>query len=219
MGRSTEPRASRQQRRAQGAASRRRAQLYLSQLRWLEGFSADGGWYVASETGPPLVVDGLALARARRTVNQLRRDHGRDLADLVGDGDSWYAATGGALDHLGRQARGEPVGPLGERLPRRVRAAALALVTTHPPLRALVEAGSSVWLLHPERLSAALAWMKGRIASLTALAAGAGPAELRRLLALVELAREEEAGVDALLALWRTDVPHPQDVLGYLGPL
>jgi hypothetical protein len=43
--------------------------MYLAELRWLEGFAADGRWYVVGGEPREVAVDGLALARARRVAN------------------------------------------------------------------------------------------------------------------------------------------------------
>ena len=76
-----------------------------------------------------------------------------------------------------------------------------------PGLGALVEAALSAWVLQPGRLAAALGWMGARAPALAALAAGTEPEGLRRLLVLAALGEEDAAGVDALLALMRLDVP------------
>jgi hypothetical protein len=193
--------------------------MYLSQLRWLEGFAADGRWHVVGGEPRALVVDGPALARARRTANTLRREHGGALAALVGDAEAWFAGVDEVLKHLGDRLHGGRGDELGERAPPRLRAAAGALAAAHPRLRPLIRAATSAWLLRPDVLGAALAWMKKRAEALSRLVDGAAPGDLRRVLELACLAGESAAGVDALIALLLADVDHPHHSVGRIGNL
>src|SRR5687767_11538713 len=93
------------ERRSRGAVEKRRAQMYLSQLRWLEGFAADGRWYVLEGASAAVALDGLTLSQARRTVNALLRDHREALGRSVGDVDAWRATIDAMLSRLGRHVR------------------------------------------------------------------------------------------------------------------
>ena len=73
-------------------------------------------------------------------------------------------------------------------------------------LQPLIAAAASAWVLRPDVLAAAIAWMKPRAATLARLIHGGGPADLRRGLDLALLARDDAAGADALSALVVTDV-------------
>ena len=116
----------RDEKRARGAAARRRAQMHLAQLRWLEGFEADGRWWVVGGEPAQVTVTGLVVARARRTINMLRRDHAVALKDLLGDPTAWLATREAILRHLGERVHGRAAaGEPASLLPGRVHAAAL----------------------------------------------------------------------------------------------
>jgi hypothetical protein len=185
--------------------------MVLGQLRWLEGFAAGGRWTVVDGEPAEVAVDGLALARARRAINVLRRDHGESLRHLVGDVPAWLATTDGILQDLDAHVHGgRAPGDVGRLAPPRLRSAARALEIEHPRLQPLIRAATSAWVLRPAVLAAAIAWMKPRGESLSLLFDGAGPVELRRGLRLARLGGEGASGVDALTALVRADVPDAQ---------
>jgi hypothetical protein len=193
--------------------------MYLAQLRWLEGFAAGGRWYVVEGEPREVAVDGLALARARRVANKLRHNLARALAGLVGDVAWWSRTTDGVLKQLGEHLRGHAAGDPTEELAGRERKAARALEAASPRLRPLVRAAASAWRLRPDTLFAALRWMQARTLVLEPFLEGAGPSELCRLLGLASLAATCEAGVDALLALQRADLPDAQQTTAALNNL
>lgn len=197
----------RSERRARGAAARRRAQMYLGQLRWLEGFEADGRWHLVGDEPGDISLEGLALARAQRTVNILRRNHRGVLSHVMDDPAAWFAAADGVLRRLGERAHGrQATVELASLLPARVRAAVLALELDYPALGPLIRAACSVWATRAGALAAAIRWMRPRAALLHRMIEGAGPQGLRRALSLALLAADDTSGVDALIALALTDV-------------
>ena len=189
----------RDERRARGAQETRRAQMYLAQLRWLEGFAANGGWYVVDGEPAGMALDGLTLSRARRIVNTLRRDHGEALATLVVDARAWLATIDGLITSLGRhlQASMAP-DEIFDLAPLRVRKAARSVEAAHSSLRPLIRAAISTWVLRPDVLVPRLAWIQSRAQSLTPVVDGTGPEGLRCALQLARLDPECEAGVDAV---------------------
>jgi hypothetical protein len=198
------------ERRSRGVAERRRAQMCLSQLRWLEGFAADGQWYVVDGAPAPIALDGLALSQARRTVNTLLRDHRRSLERFVGDVGAWQGMIDGVLSRLGRYVRESAAScDFIDLASPRQRKAALALEAAHPALRALVRAAVSTWLLRPDLLAAALSWIQARAQRIGGIVKASAPEDLRRVLQLARLGPETE-GVDALLGLLSMDIGHPQ---------
>jgi hypothetical protein len=210
----------RDERRTRGAQETRRAQMHLSHLRWLEGFASNGRWYAVDGDPAGIVLDGLTLSRARRSVNTLRRDHSEALAALVDDAEAWLATIDAVLTSLGRQIRGSTApDEIVDLASPRVRKAARPVEAAYPALRPLVRAAVSSWILRPHVLIPALAWIRSRAQSLTPLLDGAGPDGLRRALQLARLSPDCEAGVDALLALMLRDVGDVQQAAARLGNL
>jgi len=210
----------RQAGRPRGAESRRRAQLGLALLGWLEGFEADGGWWTL-DAPAPIAVDGRRLARARRTANVLRRDHAAALAALVGDLERWWAAVGAVLARLGdRVHRGGGAIDLLSHATPRTRRAARELATAQPALADLIAAAASVWATRPERLDPVIRWLAARGEAVAALRA-TGAAGIRLVLLLARLAQDADAadGVDALIALVRVDAPGGEAVRGHVNHL
>ena len=196
--------------------------MHFGQLRWLGGFMFDGRWHQVDGEPAEAPIDGLALARARRTINTLRRDHGGSLRRIVGDVPAWLAAAEGVLRHLDAHVHGRQAADELDRLaPPRVRTGARVLASQHPRLGPLIRAATSAWITRPPVLAAVLAWMQPRAETLSLLIAidGGGAPALRRVLRLALLGVEEAAGVDAVLALALADVPDGNQVGQQIGNL
>jgi hypothetical protein len=184
--------------------------MHLSQLRWLEGFAANGRWYALDGEPSGTVLDGLLLSRARRTVNVLRGDLRGALSSLVDDAPAWLDAVDGVLAGLARQLQGRAApDALAELAPPRVQKAARALEAAHPRLRPLVRPALGAWRLRPDVLLAAVAWMASRAEPLARLIGLADPDELMRGLRLARLGADNPRGADALLALTAVDPVDP----------
>jgi hypothetical protein len=196
----------RESKQRRSAESRRRAVGYLQQLQWLAGFpDEEGTWRALS--GEAIALDGARIARSRRAARTAMREHGAELAELVGDVERWWRIVDAALAWCSA-GRGELdlLDHAGPRLARTAR----ELAARQPALRPAVVAAGVAWALAPDELSRVIGWLAAHPEAAehgTFLALG-----LARL-SLLEGEAGAGAGCVALLALLQLDAPHPDQAV------